>query len=62
MSSHEQEELSDSDKMDRVSHAIINYEYDTINKYSYAQLLISTVKAKQIKLALKYSRHYQCHV
>ena len=47
MSSHEQEELSDSDRIDRVSHAIINYEYDTINKYSYAQLLISTVKAKQ---------------
>ena len=61
MSSQEREELSDNDRMERVSHAIINYEYDTINKYSYPQLLISKVTPKQKEKLIKAGlmNHYE---
>ena len=47
MSSENLDESLDIDEVDRIAHAFINYKYDTINKNSYPQKLLSEVKSKQ---------------
>jgi len=47
MSTQNLDENSEIDEVDRISHAFMNYRYDTVNKYSYPLKLLSKVSASQ---------------
>ena len=47
MSTQNLDENSELDEVDRISHAFMNYKYDTANKYSYPLKLLSKMSASQ---------------
>ena len=47
MSTQNLDENSELDEVDRISHAFMNYQYDTANKYSYPLKLLSKMSASQ---------------
>ena len=51
MSTNENGETNDY--QDRISHAMVNYEGDTMNKYSYAEELLSSANLKHKKKFLE---------
>lgn len=47
MSTQNLDENSELDEVDRISHAFMNYQYDTANKYSYPLKFLSNMSPSQ---------------